>query len=645
MFSDSFIQALSGPWLVKLALCIIFGSACLVLRRKETEGVFTRLAVLALFLVLRDILCLFFPLVELYRASDLLLFGLLVFLLMSSTLDWPLVAALAADIAALLLLIVRDLFSLAPGFPTEILRAVAIVPIIAMVFAPRASEGTSAPGRILINRNRLPLALASFIYLLAGAVIGVDSVWFSALVVPLFYGFFVWLCFSYTGIVESQLIAAVDYYEESVDSLYELLLPSEEAKIGSAGMQDALDNMDRVVAERTGADGSAILLVEEFEEAITVRSIHGSFAPPFKLPESLPREAERVSAYLRHARFKLGEGLLGEVASSGKPLFVADAALDARIPRNGDEDWLLFSSIIAVPLMVRDRIIGVLALERKEGATFNESDFDRAKLLSSFGSIAVANSFSFLEAAEKSDIEREASIAEGIQKTLLPKKLPPIRGFTFGAVTKTARGVCSDYYDIIQTKPDHAILVVGDIAGKGVAAGIVMVMVSSILHLITNSTKDMATLMAWVNRGIAGQVDLDHFATLALVSLDAGSGALEFSNASHQALLVYRKDSDAVETVDLKSIPIGVEKSTAYAAKKVKLASGDILFMYTDGLVEAMNDQGKQFGRKNLATALYRNRDLPAQEMADAIIEEVADFSGHSRQHDDETVLVMKAKL
>ena len=479
----------------------------------------------------------------------------------------------------------------------------------------------------------------------AGGLLGAASPVFQALVVPLFYGFFIWLGSAYTEIVEGQLIKAVDYYEESVDSLYALLLPSEESASGAVAMQESLENMVNVIAERTGATGSAILLVEEFEEVLSVRALQGVFAPPFKLPDSLPRTEEKVVSYLRHAHFKLGEGLLGEVTGTGKPLFIADALLDSRVPRNGEEEWLAVASLIACPLLVRDRIIGVLALERSKGGAFTESDFDRAKLLSSFGSIAIANIFSFLEAAEKSDIEREASLAEGIQKTLLPKKLPPMGEFTFGASTRAARGVCSDYYDVIQTKSDRAVIAVGDVAGKGVAAGIVMVMISSILHLITNSTKDTATLMTWVNRGITGQVDLDHFATLGLVTVDFSTGLLEFSNASHQPLLIYRRDSDAVETVDLKSIPIGVERSTGYTSKGIRLHSGDVLLMHTDGIIEAMNEQGKQFGRKNLANALFRCRDLPAKDMAEAILGEVHDFSGKTRQHDDETVLVMKAKL
>lgn len=645
MSNTSIIQALSGPILAKLALALLAGFFFALLRRKETEGILSRFLALVVFLLVRDILFLFLPYADIFRASDLVVFGFLAYISLFPRASLALWSSLAASLAALVLLGAKALFGLAPGFPSEILRYIALGPIIVAALSRVGSEDDAAPARSLVYRHRIILGVFSLAYLIMGSILGVASFWFQSLIVPLCYAYLIWLAFAFQSALEAELIEAVDYYEESVDSLYDLLLPTSQGQVGGQAMQESLDNMIRVMAERTGAEGAAILLMEEFEEVLSFRAVHGAFAPPFKLPDSLPRAADKVSAFLQHARFKLGEGLLGEVAGTGRPVLVADAALDSRVPRNGEEAWLRIASMMAVPLIVKDRIIGVLALERAGGEAFSESDFDRAKLLSSFGSIAIANSFSFLEASERSDIEREASIAEGIQKTLLPAKLPPIGGFSFAGLTQPARGVCSDYYDVIQTRPDRAVVALGDVAGKGVAAGLVMVMMSAILRLVTNSTKDMATLMTWVNRGVAGQVDIDHFATLGLLAVDTDSGNVEFTNANQQPLLVYRRESDAVETVDMKSIPIGVEKSTAYGAKRLRVASGDVLIMYTDGVIEAMNEQGKQYGRKNLAIALKRCRDLPARELAEALIAEVQDFSGRTRQHDDETVLVVKAKL
>lgn len=645
MLSESLQQAQVGPSLAKLALALVSFLLFMFLRGKETEGVLTRYALFSVLLFLRDLAFLIFPSADLYRVTDLLVYAALAWIAVAPRGGWALRIATIAVAAAAILITLKAVLGLVQGFPAEILRYIALVPILVAALDRTPFEGETAPGWKTVAKMRSIMAGASLVYLVLGSVLGVASFWFQGIVIPLCYCCLILLAFIYMTIVESDLVSAVNYYEESVDSLYELLLPTEEGKTGVLAMEEALESMVRVVAERTGAEGAAIFLVEEFDEALSVRAIHGAFAPPCKLPDSLPRAEDRVQSYLKHVRLKLGEGLVGEVTQTGKPLFIPDALLDSRVPRNGDEDWLVIASLMACPLVVRDRIIGVITLERRAGEPFTESDFDRAKLLASFGSIAIANIFSFLEAAERSDIEREATLAEGIQKTLVPKKLPPIGEFTFGALTRTAQGVCSDYYDVIQTRADRAVLAVGDIAGKGIAAGIVMVMVSSILHLITNSTKDTATLMSWVNRGVTGHVDLDHFATLGLVTVDFSTGLLEFSNASHQPLLIYRKDSDAVETVDQKSIPIGVERTTGYSAKGIRLHSGDILLMHTDGLVEAMNEQGRQFGRKNLANTLVRCKDLPAAELAEAILGEVQDFAGRTRQHDDETVLVMKAKL
>ena len=644
MFLDSIMTALNGPSLAKFAVAALSLVLFLSLRGKDAEGLLSRLAFFSAILLARDLAFVLLPSADLYRLSDLVVFCLLAWLVTAPRGGWALWASIAANAAVMALMIVKLAFGIAPGLPTELARYFAMAPILLIVVRNVSREGEAEPARKAISGMALPIAIVSFCYLVGGSILGTGSFWFHAFIVPVFYGFILWVAVRFMGIAENQLVSAVSYYEESVDSLYELLLPSGQGSSGGVAMQESLDNMARVISERTGAESAAILLIEEFDEAITVRSIHGRFAPPFKLPDTIPRTEDRVNSFLRHARFRLGEGLLGEAAKAGNPLLVAEAALDSRVARNGDEDWLQISSLMVVPLVVRDRIIGVIALERSAGVPFSESDFDRAKLLSNFGSIAIANSFSFLEAAERSDIEREAAIAEGIQKTIVPAKIQPLGAYSIGALTVPARGVCSDYYDVIRLRQDKAVLAVGDVAGKGVAAGLVMVMVSSILRLITNSTKDMATLMAWVNRGIAGQVDLDHFATLGLVCVDAASGVLEFSNAAHQPLLIYRVDSDAVETVDIKSIPIGVERTTAYQDKKVRLAPGDVLVMHTDGLVEAMNDQGKQFGRKNLAQSVHRHHGLVAKEMAEAILADVQEFSGRTRQHDDQTILVMKSK-
>ncbi|HTX72687.1 MAG TPA: GAF domain-containing SpoIIE family protein phosphatase [Rectinemataceae bacterium] len=645
MMWDSIVRASSGPLLVKLALAAVLLAAFLFLRKRETEGVMTGYALLAAFLGLRDILFAAFPLPDLYRASDLILFGtLLVLGAKFSRSGLALWLTVGLDAAALVALILDAALGIIPAVPHQYYLVVALAPILvgAVLTARGRSQSDTAIAE-LGAKAWLPLLAGSIVYLGGATMLGPESALFQTVFVPLFYALLFSLGFFYVNITQDQLIRAVDYYEESVDSLYELLLATGSAMKADFALQDVLDNMLKAIVERTGAEGGVLLLTDEFEDSISVRSVQGSCAPPFKLPESLPRSVDRVSAFLRHARFRLGEGVLGEVAQTGKHFFAASGD-DPRLPDNGDEDWIRPGGVIVAPLIVRDRVIGAICVTTARSASFTERDFDRCKLLANFGSIAVANSFTFLEAAERSDIEREAAIAEDVQKTMVPKKLPELPGLSFGAFTSPARGVCSDYYDIIQTRPDRAVLVIGDVAGKGVAASLVMVMVRSILHLITNSTKDAATLLQWINRGVSGKVDLDHYATIGLVAADASTGSLEFANAGHPPILIYRSNADAIETVEIKSVPVGVERTTSYSAKRIALGAGDVLVMYTDGIVETMNVQGKQYGRKNLGNVIQRSHSLPAREIAERIRTDLLDFAGASRQHDDQTVLVMKAK-
>jgi sigma-B regulation protein RsbU (phosphoserine phosphatase) len=640
---DSIIKVLSGPLLAKLGMAAVLIAAFLFLRKKDTEGAMTGYALLSGFLALRDLVFAFLPLSALYGASDLILLGFILYLALKPfSLGWPFWVVAGLDLAAVAAIALQAL-GLDLGVPAQYLRLVALLPALALALVPLLfRDETDSNARMLSHRSWLPLLAGTAVYILAGTFLGAGQPLFSALTEMLVYGLLFALALGFVDILQGQLISAVDYYEESVDSLYDLLLSTGTAMRSDSFLQDVVDNMIRTVVARTGADGGVLLLADEFEETVSVRALCGSYPPPFKLPENLPKAADRVESFVRHARFKLGEGILGEVSRTGKHVFVPQAGPDSPLPDNGEESWLKAGGFIASPLIVRDRIIGAVSVVKSGEGSFSERDFDRCKLLANFGSIAVANSFSFLEAAERSDIEREADIAATVQSNLAPKRLPDVGGLSFGIFASSARGVCSDYYDIIPTRPDKAVIAVGDVAGKGVAASIVLVMLRSILQLITASTKDVATLLQWVNRGITGKVDLDHYATLCLAAVDAGSGAIELANAGHQPALVCRASDGTLEAVEAKSVPIGVERGTAYTSTRIALGEGDLLVLYTDGIVETMNPQGKQYGRKNLGAVLQKARALSPRKIAEMIEEDLLGFAGQTRPHDDRTVLVVK---
>ena len=290
---DGLIGVLSGPLLAKLALVAALIAVFAFLRKKDTEGSMTGYALLACFLAIRDLFLTIFVAPNLYDASDLILFGVLLFVnLKPFRLGWPFWIGAAFDAAAVLLLLLEAL-GLSLGLPSRFLRLAGLIPVVIFALVPILFKAEAdTPARTLSSRSALPLALGSVIYIFVGAALGNGNPLFWILVTPLFYCLLFALALIFIDIIQSQLVSAVEYYEESVDSLYDLLLSTGTAMRSETFLQDVVDNMIRTVVERTGADGGALLLSDEFEETVSVRAVCGNYPPPFKLPENLPKTAE-----------------------------------------------------------------------------------------------------------------------------------------------------------------------------------------------------------------------------------------------------------------------------------------------------------------------------------------------------------------
>jgi len=617
----------------------------LYLRGRDTEGFCTGFIVAIGVSALREVLFALLPDPSLLFVSDLVLYSLTLLVFLAPYGSWlTVILVLALNLLFAGFRIADTLLGLLPAAPAWAWRGFLLLDVAVLVaFAAIKSKDRDTVGRQAVQASWPWASAILLVYAILSMALDPVSPWFRNLVSPILLGAWGAFAFAATSIFERQIVQALDYYEESIDSLYNVFMSTASELKESFSMDRILDAMSRTITAETGADGSMIFLVDEFDDVIVARAYSGLFPPPFPLPDNLPRKQHRVESYMKHVQFKLGETLFGEIARTAKQVFIPAAAQDERVARNGDEDFLRLASLIALPLQVEDRVIGVLALSRSE-RPFSERDFDRAKLLANFGTLSITNFFAFMEAREKGEIERAADIAAEIQRAIVPRKLPDFAGASFGAFTIPAKGVSGDYYDVIQTRSDKVVIAVGDVAGKGVAAGLVMVMIRSILHLVTNTDRDISTVLTWVNRGITGKIDMDHYATVSLASVDLSTGEVDYANAGHQPMLVYRKSSDAIETLEIKSVPLGVERVTDYPQRRASLEDGDIVVLYTDGLVEAMNAQGKQYGRKNLGSIVMRNHELPAREIANRIQQDLANFVGAARQHDDQTVLVMKMK-
>lgn len=434
---------------------------------------------------------------------------------------------------------------------------------------------------------------------------------------------------------------------ETDDSLLDVsrdfLIHAAKAFSEDSGLDKLLEYINASIIEETKADGGAILLLDDFDDIIAVKSFKGEFPPPYCIPADIPHKIVRVETNFRFAQFGLSDNIFGIVAKSGKAELITDPLNDSRMYQNEPEEFLRLGTYIFVPLKLKDTVIGVVSLARKFGSEpFTEAEFKAAKVLTSFASSAVNSVYAFHEIVEHSELTREAELACKLQKNLHPKLLPAIPSVTIGNYFNTAEGVCGDYYDVIPSRKDRISFVLADVAGKGMNSLMIMIMLRAILRLVVNTTQSAATILSWANRGISNESTIDHFASLALINYDSTTGKIQFATAGTTPVYIYRAETKEIKKVSSPSEPIGVEKTTQYVDNEADVKSGDIIVMYTDGLVETVNESGVPYTAGKLTQLIAQNSNLSGKEIANLVKSDIKKFSGSAHQHDDQTLLVIK---
>lgn len=409
-------------------------------------------------------------------------------------------------------------------------------------------------------------------------------------------------------------------------------------------MEKFLEYCNDLVTEKVKADGCVILIADDYDNTLAVKSFKGAFPPPYKLPEDLPHKPIRVETNLRFAQFPLQNNIFGEIFTTGEASLVADSVKDPRIFQNGPEDFLRCGSYIFVPVKQLDDVVGVLALARvPENDKFTKEEFELATILTDAISTAMKPLYSFLDYAEHTELNKDGSIATKYQKDLLPSKIPVIPGLSIGCYSNPAENVVGDYYDIIVSRRDKISFVLADVAGKGMNSLIVMIMIRAILKLAVNTAQSAATIMSWTNRGICSDSSkIDHFASVALVNYNASTREAEIATCGNNPVLIYSAIENTIKQISVPSEPMGVTKDTVYQDQTVRLNPGDIIATCTDGLLESLNENGVQYSIDSLKKVILKNCNANAKDISNRVKDDLKKYCGITQQYDDQSLLVIK---
>jgi sigma-B regulation protein RsbU (phosphoserine phosphatase) len=336
---------------------------------------------------------------------------------------------------------------------------------------------------------------------------------------------------------------------------------------------------------------------------------------------------------------KLGEGIAGWAASTGESVIVRDVRDDPHY-KNARPTT---RSEMAVPLKKRNTVIGVFNLESDQVGAYTEADVTLIESFANHAAIALDNARLHEEATHGRQLRDELKVARRIQQRFLPKSDPTVRGFEVSGRTVPSKEVGGDYYDFIWIGEDHLALVIADVAGKGVPAGLILASFRASLITETRESRSPSEILANVNFLLSRSTETQDFVTSFLGVLDIRDRQLVYTNAGHNWPYLLRRDG-RIERLETGGPILGIMKSVPLESASTVLGSGDLLVLFTDGITEAMNRKGEQFGEERLEPLLASLSHLPASEIRDAVFREVSAFVGRAPQSDDQAIVVVKAR-
>jgi hypothetical protein len=242
-------------------------------------------------------------------------------------------------------------------------------------------------------------------------------------------------------------------------------------------------------------------------------------------------------------------------------------------------------------------------------------------------------------------MKRELESARQIQLSMLPRQAPDVGWLEIAALSLPATEVGGDYYDYFQLDPDRLAVVVGDVTGHGVASGLVLSGVRSSLNLLQEELVQPRKILGRLNSMLKKTTTRHMLMTLGLVVLDRKQQAVTIATAGHPPMLVMRRRSGSVSEVGHGSFPLGAMKRSEYQEDQVDLEPGDVILVYSDGLVETSNNQEEQYGWDRLHSALASQvLSESAQDIRDAILRDVWSHKAETEQIDDVTMVVIRVK-
>lgn len=420
----------------------------------------------------------------------------------------------------------------------------------------------------------------------------------------------------------------ISYEKKALRALYEL----SQATTSSANISDVFDKILDKAMKIIGVEKASIMRFDPHDRVLKIIAAKG-------VPKNV----------IESARVKSGEGISGKVFASQRPLLVKDVKTrpEALREKRYKSRSLISAPVTCFPLKVRGRPVGVVNMtDKKDGKAFTPADL---QLLTTIAAQAAAYIHIYDLVDDLKDSERmkqELEMAREIQLALLPDKIPALRGVEASGRCLMAEKIGGDYYDIMSSGWSPPAFIIADVSGHDIGAALLMSAFRSALRAeVGIPVLPPSAVVRRMNRVLYSDlVKADQFISMSYLQYIHSSRTLRFSSAGHHPVWLYNPGKRSFKSITTDGPLLGIERGEHFYEKKCRVAKGDIVVMYTDGLIEAKGPAGKRFGMMRLKKSIANYAKGSPRRIVNGLCDDVQKFVGRLPLKDDVTLLVLKFK-
>ena len=399
----------------------------------------------------------------------------------------------------------------------------------------------------------------------------------------------------------------------------------------------------------TKASAGAIYLLNARTDQLQARALSGVFPPLAEAVDACSdpglSRSRHVENLVRARTIAKGEGLVGMVADTASAILVEDATTDARVPRHS-LDFLKIQSVLLVPMRFHQEVLGVVVVvNRTDGRPFDEMDMNLLQALADQATASVHYAGLRDTLDEKHRIDHDLEVARRIQTSLLPERLPHAPGVELAAFNEPAQQIGGDYYDVIPIDDKHMGLAIADVSGKGIGGAMLMTVCRSVLRAQAPGNLSPASVLKSLNRVMGPDISEDMFVTMIYMVLHLDTRELVLARAGHERPVLISA-AGAVRHLEAPGLAIGLVEPEVFDAgmveTTVQLEPGDVVVAYTDGITEAMNTAGQEWGLAELVEACQVSSGEGARSVLSNVRTRLRRWVGERAQYDDMTLLALR---